>query len=800
MQKEIVAIELDVKCYHCGDVCLTGIIHSDEKNFCCNGCKTVYEILSESELCNYYELENTPGIRIKTSSYEKFEYMDNQKIVEDILEFRDSQISMVSFYVPQIHCSACLWLLENLYKLNRAIEQSRVNFLEKEVTIHFDHHSISLRQLVELLSSLGYEPSITFDRLDAPKKKKISRRLIYQVGLAGFAFGNIMLLSLPEYFGLNSNSTYDFASLFGWINLILASPVAFYSGSDYFRSSWASIRQNRLNIDIPIVLGILVLYIRSAYEIISKIGPGYFDSLCGLLFFLLLGRIFQEKVYRQLSFERDYRSYFPVSITRLKEHQTNNIPIQEVQIGDRILIRNGELIPVDGLLIKGCANIDNSFATGESRPLQVEIGHKIYAGGRQVGGSIELEVLNSLNQSKLTKLWSQYAEKDNNKATFSRITDKVSQWFTPIILFIALASTAYHWDKGIGIALEVLSSVLIVACPCALALAAPFTFGHAMRWMGRQKCYLKDSSVIEDLAKISTIVFDKTGTMTYTQHHQLSYTGHPLTKEDLMAVWNLCNQSNHPLSRLIREKLGSQQPFRLIENFIELEGKGIEGNQNNVKYRLGSKEWIMGESGPQNGTQVYVEKSGQLMGCFKIDNEYRNGLFPLLKKLGLNYQLHLLSGDNDKEKDFLNQYFTKESALLFNQSPKQKLTMIQNLQQKDQVMMVGDGLNDAGALRQANVGLVVAEDVNSFSPACDIILDATKFNRLHQFLAFAQKSKSIVIVSFIISFLYNAIGLGFAIQGLLSPVFAAILMPLSSISVVGFVSFAVWYSYKFTFR
>lgn len=784
-------------CYHCGDECVTDTIVSESHHFCCNGCKTVYEILSQNQLDDYYSVERRPGVNMRSARTARFDYLDNEEVKDSLLDYQDEKIGKLQFYLPQIHCSACLWLLENLYKLNPSIYSTRVNFLKKEAYITFAHQELSVKELVELLAAIGYEPKITLEQLDNEKRKPISRRLIYQVGLAGFAFGNIMLMSLPEYFGLDLTNKEAFSKWFAWLNLALATPVTFFSGQDYFRSAWASLKQKRLNIDVPIALGVLVLYLRSSYEIIASTGAGYFDSLCGLLFFLLLGRIFQEKVYHQLSFERDYKSYFPISVTKLVNGNEDNISINEIKKGDKILIRNGELIPVDAYLIKGNASIDNSFATGEAEPISKNIGDKIYAGGRQVGESIQLEVIRSLNQSKLTRLWSEYAEKKNQSTTFSKLTDQVSQWFTPAILIIALLSGLYHWQYGIGRAFEVISAVLIVACPCALALSAPFTFGHAMRWLGKKNFYLREASILEEISTVNHLIFDKTGTLTYSRDQKVSYKGQALNHTQMNGIWNLVNQSNHPLSRMIRSSLSTGKNVE-VNCFAEHEGKGIEGVVEGVKYRLGSQKWLQKKIHLENSeTIVLVEIDGNFVGYFSVANQYREGLKEVLGELSKHYDLSTLSGDNDGQKEVLQDYFPQNSELLFDQSPEQKLLQVQRLQERGKnVMMLGDGLNDAGALKTANVGVAIAEDVNAFSPACDVILGADGFNQLPAFLSFVKQCRSIVIISFLISFFYNIIGLSLAVQGLLSPVYAAILMPISSVSVVGFVSLAVWAIYK----
>ena len=297
--------------------------------------------------------------------------------------------------------------------------------------------------------------------------------------------------------------------------------------------------------------------------------------------------------------------------------------------------------------------------------------------------------------------------------------------------------------------------------------------------------------MLEDMAKVNHIVFDKTGTLTVNNQGNINYKGQPLTDELKTNIYSLVNQSTHPLSRLIKSHFGSLKSTQ-VDNFEEIEGKGIQGKIDGILFRLGASKWILGQKNETNSTEVLIEKNGQLIGTFTFTNEYREGLKVLLSSLSKHYTLSLISGDNDGQRVNLQTLFSKNAQLLFNQNPEDKLDVIKSLnEQGNYSMMVGDGLNDAGALREAKVGVSIAEDVNAFSPACDIIVGAESFSRLNQFLTLAKSSRNIVIISFVISFLYNILGLNFAVQGKLSPVFAAILMPISSITVVGFVSIAV---------
>jgi Cu+-exporting ATPase len=388
-------------------------------------------------------------------------------------------------------------------------------------------------------------------------------------------------------------------------------------------------------------------------------------------------------------------------------------------------------------------------------------------------------------------LWSNEIFQKNVEQKHKTITDKISRYFTPILLLIAFAGFGYWIFIDANIAFNVFTAVLIVACPCALALTAPFTFGNILRIMGRQKMYLKNALVIEQLAKVDTIVFDKTGTITTNRKSNIVYEGNPFSEENYVLIKNVLHASNHPLSRMLYDFLPDSKRLK-VDNFEEITGKGILASIENSSVQIGSAAFV-GISGVETGepekTALHIKIDNQYYGQFNFQNQYRDGLATLFLTLSKKYQLKVLSGDNDGERSNLEAILPKGTELIFSQKPEQKLEFIKNLQEKGQnVMMVGDGLNDAGALAQSNVGISISENVNVFSPACDAILDANEFSSLDYFLLLSQKSILIIKMSFVLSLLYNVIGLSFAVTGNLLPLVAAIIMPLSTITIVSFVT------------
>ncbi|QED38124.1 HAD-IC family P-type ATPase [Antarcticibacterium arcticum] len=772
-------------CYHCGDPVRDEILY-DEKSFCCKGCKTVYEIFSTHDLASYYEMQQAPGASPKVSNG-KFDYLSNDLIVEKLLEFRDEKTGIVSLYIPHIHCSSCIWILENLYKLQPGINASQVDFPKKNVRITFDIKKTSLKELVEFLNLIGYEPYISLDDSEAGKKL-IDRSIIYKLGVSGFAFGNVMFLSFPEYFEVSEFWLDQYKGLFRWLMFAFSLPVVFYVSKDYFISAYKGLRAKILNIDVPLALGIVVLFARSTLEIIFDWGTGFFDSLTGLIFFLTLGKFFQQKTYNFLSFERDYKSYFPIGITRiLPSGQEDSIHVHEIKKGDKILIRNEELIPVDGILLNGNGRIDYSFVTGEASAVTKNPGDKLFAGGKQVSGSIEMEALKSVSQSYLTKLWSNSIFQKNKEHAFTRLIDHISKYFTIVLLLIAFSAAAYWMFYDVSIAINVFTAVLIIACPCALAMSTPFTLGNMLRIFGNKKFYLKNAGVIEQLAKANAVIFDKTGTITSNKKSSINYEGILLSPDEERLLKTTLRSSNHPLSRTLYELL-AEYDIVPLDAYCETVGQGITASHKESTIKVGSPAFVGESLGTTSlNTAVHISSNDQYKGKFIFYNEYREGVSKVFKDLEELYSLSIISGDNEGEKERLKELLPAKTHFMFNQKPKDKLKYISSLQEKGMTtIMVGDGLNDAGALAQSDVGIAVSENVNVFSPACDAILDASKFDKLYQFIKASKSSVNVIKVSIVLSFLYNIVGLYFAVTAQLSPIIAAVLMPLSSISIIIF--------------
>lgn len=787
-------VDQDSHCYHCGEICEESI-HIDDKAFCCQGCKTVYQLLQQKELGNYYCMNTAPGRTMDKVQPEKFRFLDDPSIASRLYAFKSEQRAHVVLYLPQIHCSSCLWLLEHLDNILEGVIASHVDFAKKELAVSFRPELLSLKQLAETLASIGYEPYISLQDADGREverqKSQAAKKAAYKLGVTGFCFANIMLISFPEYLGMRAGDHPELSRFFHLINFCLALPVFFYGAREFFVNAFLSFRQRYLNIDAPIALAIAVTFGRSIYEIASGTGAGYFDSMSGIVFFMLLGRTLQNRTYAALSFNRDYRSYFPVAVTVIQGQEEKICKLGDVREGDRILIHHQEIVPTDCVLSKGEVALDYSFITGESQTESTEIGGQIYAGARNIGAGVEVIALRPFDQTSFARLWDGNSYKSPSSDRESRVSI-ISKYFSLVVLAIALSAFAYWQVVNPQHAWNALTAVMIVACPCALLLTATFTNGYLLDFFAQQGLFLKNAQVLAALSQADHIAFDKTGTLSEPGNERMIVAQNLMSEAETQSLVDIISQSLHPLSMAIVKHyraLGIVSQSGLVP-MKETTGKGLEGWASEKHYKIGSYDFVHGtDKGRPAKTEVHVSIDGLSKACFQFETSFKKGIEELLPRLG-DRSLSLISGDNDNSRAHMERSFPPGSRLLYRQLPEQKLGHVQELQRTGKrVIMIGDGLNDAGALKQSDVGIAVVNKSFSFSPACDAILEAGNLRYLDRYIALAKTGQRLIVAGFAYSVLFNLIGIGFAITAHLSPLVAAILMPSSSF---GIMAIAFW--------
>ncbi|TNE53351.1 MAG: HAD family hydrolase [Bacteroidetes bacterium] len=787
------------QCYHCGDQIVGKTVVYDEHPFCCNGCKSVYQLLEEHSLHAFYDYEQQAGTKPgKINSYE-FDFLDVPEIRRKYIDFEDAHRARVTMHLPDIHCSSCIYLLENIHRINPHIQSSFIQFTKKEASFQFDPEALKLSELAELLSSIGYKPR--FGSLGA-NQKKADRSFLYKMGIAGFAFGSIMLWTFPEYLGL-SEDFLPFRNFTSYLSLLVSIPVLLYSASDYFKSAWKALQNKYLNLDVPVALGIITLYGQSLWSILNEQGSGYMDSFSGFIFFLLIGKWFQQRGYQAMNFERDYSAYFPVAVQRIRKgNETELVEIDRLEIGEHIRIRNDEIVPCDAILLDENAQIDYSFVTGESVIADIHQNDHIYAGGKIIGQAARFEVLEKTKRSQLTRMWNM-SSSQKEELQKDKQQRNISRYFLTAVLVIALISAVSWFFLDQSQVMHVVVSVLIVTCPCALALSAPFTYGNMMRLLGRKGLYLKNADVVKQLNQCTDIVFDKTGTLSSIRQ-QVHFEGkETLNETERCLLSRLCENSTHPhaqgiLEWILKDSSSSSCAPWTMSDYLEQVGKGISANFHSpggasVSMRLGTSSWIGAEqNNDRPEVSSYLSINGTSKGRFIFESEFPEELKDTLQHLR-SYQLHVLTGDKERDLEKLQQIFPETSVMKFRQSPEDKYEYVKALQAKgSKVLMLGDGLNDSGALHEAWTGIAICDELGHFSPSSDAITDRHGLILLPDYLKNVRFAKRIMNVCLIFSALYNLVGLSFAVSGQLSPLVAAILMPLSSLSIVLITSLSVW--------
>ncbi len=794
--------EPEAVCFHCGADCGGQALRQDGRSFCCQGCLAVYGLLTQHGLAQFYDLQAHAGVRqAPATTPDRFACLDEPALQRQLLDFADPRQSRVTFQVPAIHCLACVWLLENLCRFRSGIGRAQVNFLRREVSVSFVPEEVRLSEVAALLAALGYAPLLTLASRGQTGGDPRQRRLYLQLGVAGFAFGNIMLLSFPGYLGLGSLAGVELSKVLGALSWLLALPVLVYSAADYWQAAGRCVRRGVVTIEAPLAAGLAALFAQSTVECLAGRGPGYLDSLVGLVFFLLCGKWFQQKTHARLAFDRDYRDFFPLTVTRQRGALEEVLAATQLRPGDRVVLRHGELLPADGTLVKGLGHLDYAFVTGEAAPVAVTPGASLYAGGRQMGGRIEVQVVKPVSQSYLAGLWENAAFHPPAERDLRSLTDGIGRYFTWVVMSLAAGTALGWWWVAPARALPAFAAVLIVACPCALALAAPCALGTALRRLAAKGVYVRSGRVLERLGRVRTVVFDKTGTLTTAGTRSVQFVGQPLSAAERDWVGTLADHSIHPYCLRLSRLLATAPTGFPVSGFAEVPGAGVEGEAAGHRLRLGSAAWLaaggvaVAATGPTDGSAVHVAIDGHYRGCYRLAEGLRPEAAALVADLGQHYNLALLSGDNPRERDQLRQLFGPTAPLRFEQSPLAKLGFIQKLQAAGEaVMMVGDGLNDAGALRQSDVGVAVVADYAAFSPASDVIITVDALRRLPAVLRYARSCRGVVYACFGVSVLYNLVGISLAIQGRLSPLTSAILMPLSSVTVVALASgLAAWH-------
>lgn len=769
-------------CRHCGDTCADAGISTPAGAFCCTGCASVFSLLQAHGLTQFYACDTGAGLSQRVASARdgsRFAALDDPAVAQRFVDAHDGTYAHATFSVPSLHCASCLWLLEQLWRFDEGIGRSEADLMRRTVRVSFRTDRTRLRAVAERLASLGYEPVVDGERA-AGRMPGARRDLYLKLGLAGFAVGNMMLFSIPRYAN-GAPLDPSFQQLFDSLNVLFAIPVLLYSASDFFRAAWHSLRMRAITLDVPVAMGLAVLFGRSLYDILTRSGAGFLDSFAGLVFFLLIGRLFQQMAFDRIAFDRTVKSFLPLSVRVVTGDTMTLRRIEQLEPGDEIVLRPQEVVPADACLLDTQGRIDLAFVTGEQEPVVVHAGDTVGAGGRVVGEALHLRVLRRASHSRLAELWNNPVFAQREAHWITDVSARFGHWFT--VGAVALAALGFWaWWPDARMAAQVATAVLIIACPCALTLAAPITLGTALGKLGEAGVYLKQGAVALDLSRVDAVAFDKTGTLT-TAEAAAAVDVHGLDDEAWARVRRLAAESVHPVSRALA---GRAAVDGVVRDVFERVGEGIVGTVDGARVVLGSATFVSHMAGVPVAAvpgRTWAAVDAQV-GWLTHSTPERPGMSAVAAHLARTAETWLLSGDHDGEAPRWQPVFG--DRMRFRQAPEDKLAAVRERQAAGRrVLMVGDGLNDAGALAAADVGIAVSDDTACLVPACDAVIRGDRLTLLPEVLAYARRARLAILLSFWVSVLYNLLGLWLALTGRLTPLATAILMPVSSMTVVG---------------
>ncbi|MCW8854072.1 MAG: heavy metal translocating P-type ATPase, partial [Gammaproteobacteria bacterium] len=797
----------DTGCFHCGLPVPSGHhfdaeIEGQTQAFCCLGCQSVCKIIYESGLQGFYQ--RTPEGQLLAPPPEPPKDITLYDIDEVQSEFITSleEIRDIHLLVEGIHCAACVWLIERSLSHLPGIISVKPNLANRRLHIRWHNDQIKLSEIINRLSQIGYA-AVPFDPESAEGViKKQNRALLLRMAFAGFAMMNLLWVSIALYTGADEG---EFRQMFEWIGFALATPTLFYSGWPFLKGAWTGIKQLHLGMDLPIAIGASTTYSYSIYVMLSQsqVGDVYFDTVVNFIFVILVGRFLEAKSKRHaISATQRLLDLQPRIAHVIRNGETETVPIRSVKQGETVLIKAGDKIPVDGIVINGTTSINESMLTGESSPVKKDTDHQVYAGTVNIESSIQVKVESTLRNTTLGKIISLVEEAQASKAPIQCTADKIVPWFVATTLLLATITFTYWMNTDFELALMAATSVLIITCPCAFGLATPMAIAVASGLGARDGILVKNGAVLEYLSEINHFVFDKTGTLTEGKMSVKDIDTDGIEKTELLELAAHVELfSEHAIARAIvnnAKENAVQLDTNNVNEFINNPGFGVQANVNGQTVILGTLAWLEQhtiQSSPvlqqraleleqQGNTCVHVAVNGQQQGLIAVADKLRPDARQLVQHLrDQNIKITLLSGDRKAVAEAIASELGGMNVIA-EVVPDEKDQVIQDLQQSgDKVAMVGDGVNDAPALIRADVGIAVGSGTDVSMESSDIVLLSDELNKVYLASQLSRRTLTTIKQNIAISISYNIIMIPLAMMAFITPLFAAIAMPISSLAV-----------------
>jgi Cu2+-exporting ATPase len=793
------------RCAHCGLPVPPGLIEPSETHqFCCNGCRTVYAVIHGSGLDRFYRLrdsaeaEQTPAL----TTDRRYDEFDDPVFRGLYYETPPDGIQAVELYLEGVHCAACVWLVEKLPEVVPGVIESRLDMRRSLLRVRWDENQVKLSQVARMLDSLGYPPHPAKDAQARELRKQEDRKFLIRIGVAAACAGNVMTLSFALYGGAFTGIEAEYSNLFRLTSMVFGLVSLIWPGSLFFRGAWAALRTRTAHLDLPIALGLAAGGITGTVNAVLGRGEIYFDSLTMLVFLLLVGRWIQRRQQRSANDAVELLfSITPSSARRVEEDAVREVPVEALQPGDVVEIRAGDSVPTDGVVLDGVSSVDQSLLTGESVPGPVSSGDPVHAGTVNIRARLHVRVDAIGSNTRVGRLMQLVEDCSHRRAPIVQMADRLAGWFVMAVLGLAVMTLGLWLWLDPAQAVDNSVALLIVCCPCALGLSTPLAVAVALGRAAKRRILVKGGETLELLAQPSTVVLDKTGTITAGRAAVVQFFGDDRVKPLIAAIEH---HSSHPIALAMIEAFEDEHAS-LHSTLTALDvqqtpGGGLVGRIDGKQVAVGSPAYVRSQSANINPTQLeairHVVRAGNTPVVASVDQQASAVIGigdPIrddapraigdLRKLG--YQVHILSGDHpDVVSKVAKRLGVPEAQARGAASPEQKVAYLENLMKNADTVMVGDGVNDAAALAAATVGIAVHGGAEASLASADVYLSRPGLTPIVELIRAARRTVRTIRLSLLASLCYNVVAAALAMAGIIGPLTAAVLMPISSFTVV----------------
>lgn len=785
-------VAVDTRCAHCGLEATAGDARTvDGATYCCAGCETAARIITLSGLGGFYALPERRASRVAPSgrSYAEF---DHEAFHAAHVKALGDGLREVQFYLEGVHCASCVWLVERVPMIVPGAVRAELDVTRAVARLAWNPQAVSLSTLARALDQLGYPPhAFRGHRADEARKAE-ERAMLTRIGVAAAIAGNVMTIALALYSGVFSGMEREFERYFRWLSWILVTPALFWPGRTFFTSAWQALKNKRLHMDVPIALALALGYVQGAINTLRDGGPIYFDAVGTLIFLLLVGRYLQHRAQRSAADSAALLGALSPATARIVDGDAvKEVPSEAVLPGMTLDLRPGDTLAADGTVTRGSSSLDLALLTGESRPVRVGEGEKVFAGTVNLSAPLRVYVEEAGITSRLGRLLRDVEEGSRERPPVVLLADRIAGYFIAVVLVLAAVTAGIWWDTSAYFAIDSAIALLVVTCPCALAIATPLAFTVAVGRAAGRGILVKGAHALETLTGRGTIFLDKTGTLTEGRMVLEAYDGPDALRGAILA---LERHSRHPVAAAFAEAWADVE-VPDVEDYEETLGGGVRGRVQGRELMVGRPEWVLAQiTGAADVhspfdprlTPVFIAVDGELVARAGFGDPLRATAPAMVQELQRHgWRVRLLSGDAPSVVQSV------AAALGIpaedaegGASPERKREAITAARAQGTVVMVGDGVNDAAAIAAATVGIAVRGGAEASMAAADVYLAKQGVGSLAELFTGARRTTSVIKRNMAVALGYNAISVAMAMMGILDPLFAAVLMPLGSVTVI----------------